>query len=263
MTESNFHIPQPRSMVPRPAQYEQRSVRYSAVPAPAVTGVTSVMATMPALELPANAILGPQRGLYRSFGKRVFDICFVVAIAPLAISLIGLASLFLMFEGGLPFYRQKRLGQNGKTFSILKLRTMVRDADGLLASYLEADPALRQEWDSTQKLKNDPRITTVGSFLRKTSLDELPQLWNVLKGEMSIVGPRPMMPDQLSLYGDARHYFSLKPGITGFWQVSERNESLFQLRMTLDAEYNRCVSLFQDLKVLVQTVGAVVRRTGY
>ncbi|MDX1786002.1 MAG: sugar transferase, partial [Roseovarius sp.] len=102
-----------------------------------------------------------------------------------------------------------------------------------------------------------------GAFLRKTSLDELPQLWNVLTGEMSLVGPRPMMVDQLPIYGDAQHYFSLRPGITGLWQVSERNESLFKLRVMLDEEYNRCMSLMQDLKVLLLTVGAVLKRTGY
>jgi len=205
----------------------------------------------------------PRQNFYRSTGKRVLDITFVLLTAPLALLLVGFSALLLWVEGGAPFYRQDRLGEGGTVFRILKLRTMVRDADAMLEKLLAEDDALRREWEATQKLKNDPRITRCGAFLRKTSLDELPQLWNVLTGEMSLVGPRPMMVDQLPIYGDAQHYFSLRPGITGLWQVSERNESLFKLRVMLDEEYNRCMSLMQDLKVLLLTVGAVLKRTGY
>ena len=140
---------------------------------------------------------------------------------------------------------------------------MVRDADAVLESYLAADPEMRREWDEIQKLRHDPRITRVGAVLRKTSLDELPQLWNVLIGDMSLVGPRPMLPEQLSLYGPSGAYFSLRPGITGLWQVSARNEEVFSFRSRVDATYARSVSLRQDLVLLVKTVGVVVRRTGY
>ena len=139
---------------------------------------------------------------------------------------------------------------------------MVRDADAVLESYLAANPAMRAEWDEMQKLKDDPRITRVGAFLRATSLDELPQLWNVLKGDMSLIGPRPMMPDQLEMYGDAKAYFALRPGITGLWQVSARNNSRFTYRNEVDAAYRRNLSLPMDLTILFKTVGVVLRRTG-
>ncbi|WP_138934077.1 sugar transferase [Roseovarius arcticus] len=200
---------------------------------------------------------------YRGLGKRVLDLALVALAAPIAAPLIGGAAALLWIEGGSPFYRQKRLGRAGETFSILKLRTMVRDADRLLETNLAADPALRAEWDKTQKLKHDPRITRLGSFLRKSSLDELPQLWNVLTGDMSLVGPRPMLPEQLPMYGDAAHYFALRPGITGYWQVSQRNESAFRARVALDAAYDVDISIREDAKILWRTIGAVIKRTGY
>lgn len=258
MTESNFHIPLRRPIPAAPIQgpFRHPQRRASGTPGPAAPEGRPQASAQGGGGASGNAI-------YRRAGKRIFDIGFVLAATPVALMLVGVSALLLWLEGGNPFYRQDRLGRGGRVFSILKLRTMVRDADRQLEAYLADDPALRHEWDTTQKLKNDPRITSVGSFLRKTSLDELPQLWNVLIGDMSIVGPRPMMPDQLELYGDPHHYFALKPGITGFWQVSERNNSIFQSRTTLDADYHRRLSLHQDFRVLFLTVGAVVRRTGY
>ncbi|MCI5101121.1 sugar transferase [Phaeobacter italicus] len=200
---------------------------------------------------------------YGRFGKRVLDILLVLIALPITLPLILLAALALWFEGGQPFYTQDRLGQRGRVFSILKLRTMVRNADQLLEEHLARDPEMRREWNETQKLKHDPRITPVGRFLRTTSLDELPQLWNVIIGEMSLVGPRPMLPDQLPLYGDARPYFLLKPGITGLWQVSVRNEGGFAVRAGSDASYCRTLSFLQDLAILWRTVGVVLRGTGY
>lgn len=204
----------------------------------------------------------PRTG-YRRIGKRVFDILLVLAFLPVYLPLIGVAAFLLFLEGGNPFYRQARLGLNGETFSILKLRTMVRDADKKLQDVLAKDPEMKREWDVSQKLKNDPRITRVGAMLRRTSMDELPQLWNVLKGEMSLVGPRPMMPDQLSLYGDPKHYFAVRPGITGYWQVDRRNESSFADRAHYDAAYDAEISLPKDARVLWQTIGVVLRRTGH
>jgi lipopolysaccharide/colanic/teichoic acid biosynthesis glycosyltransferase len=210
-----------------------------------------------------QASVKPAHSLYRGVGKRICDVLFVLATLPVSVPLIAFCALALALEGGRPFYRQDRLGRNGSRFSILKLRTMVRDADDLLASYLENDPVLREEWETTQKLKCDPRITSVGGFLRATSLDELPQLWNVLKGEMSLVGPRPMMPEQLPLYGDAHAYFAVQPGITGLWQVSARNENRFSVRCKVDAQYYSDMSLRFDIGLLIRTVGVVVRQTGY
>jgi len=132
----------------------------------------------------------------------------------------------------------------------------------LLEYHLRKDPEARREWDEAQKLKRDPRITRIGRFLRKSSLDELPQLWNVLKGDMSLVGPRPMMVDQEALY-PGRAYFELRPGITGPWQVSDRNESSFADRARFDNQYLDSLSLSVDLTILFRTVAVVLRCTGY
>ncbi|MBY6140886.1 sugar transferase [Leisingera daeponensis] len=202
-------------------------------------------------------------GPYAALGKRGLDLLFVLLSLPVVLPLIALCAAALWLEGGRPFYTQARLGRGGQLFRILKLRTMVRDADQLLQHYLKTDPELRREWDETQKLKNDPRITRVGRFLRATSLDELPQLWNVACGEMSLVGPRPMMPEQLPLYGDARAYFALRPGITGVWQVSVRNEGSFASRAQADAEYRQGLSLGSDLALIWRTAGVVLKGTGY
>lgn len=206
---------------------------------------------------------GQARGVYARVGKRALDLSLITLALPAVALVIGASALALWLEGGRPFYRQDRLGRNGERFSILKLRTMVRDADKCLEEVLAQDPEMRAEWDRTQKLKNDPRITRVGAFLRRTSLDELPQLWNVVKGDMSLVGPRPMLPEQLPLYGDSQDYFNLLPGITGIWQVSARNESSFAYRSETDSEYRRGLSLAMDVKLLFKTVGAVLRGTGY
>jgi lipopolysaccharide/colanic/teichoic acid biosynthesis glycosyltransferase len=191
----------------------------------------------------------------------VFDVLLVVLMAPVALPLILLLLIVVGRDGHSPLYRQHRVGRGGRIYSMLKIRTMVPDAETRLAAHLESDPEARQEWDSLQKLRRDPRVTRFGQFLRKSSLDELPQLWNVLKGDMSLVGPRPMMPDQAPLYpGEA--YYRLRPGITGFWQISDRNNSTFAARAVHDTAYAGRVSLRTDLGVLFSTVGVVVRGTG-
>lgn len=199
---------------------------------------------------------------YLNWGKRTLDVALVVLSMPVVLPLVLLFALLLWFEGGNPFYRQARIGKNGKEFSMLKLRSMVMDADARLARVLESDPEMRAEWETTQKLRNDPRVTPLGALLRQTSLDELPQLWNVLIGEMSLVGPRPMMPEQLALYGDPADYVALLPGLTGIWQVSTRNESHFSYRATIDADYRKTVSFKTDVTLLLKTVSVVLRRTG-
>lgn len=211
----------------------------------------------------AAAAKGRPVYLYRDMFKRLMDIVFVLLTLPFSLPLIGLCALALWLEGGNPFYTQDRLGAGGKRFSILKLRTMVRDADKVLENYLANDPAMRREWDALQKLRNDPRVTPIGRFLRVTSLDELPQLFNVLIGDMSIVGPRPMMPDQLEMYGDPAAYFALRPGITGLWQVSARNNSVFTYRNEVDSTYERALTLKLDLTILFKTIGVVLRPTGH
>lgn len=219
-------------------------------------------ALRPDFALPTPTQRKRDTGLYRSVGKRAFDLFLIVLSAPLSLTVTLLCALALWIEGGNPFYVQKRLGRDGKTFSILKLRTMTLDADRVLEEYLAKDPKMRREWDTLQKLRNDPRVTRVGKLLRSTSLDELPQLFNVIKGDMSIVGPRPMMPDQAEMYGDPQHYNALRPGITGAWQISTRNNNVFSYRNQIDAEYDRKLSFWGDIVILAKTVGVVLRRTG-
>jgi lipopolysaccharide/colanic/teichoic acid biosynthesis glycosyltransferase len=190
------------------------------------------------------------------------DICLTILLAPIAVPLIAFAALLIAMDGHNPFYSQQRVGKDGREFRIWKLRTMVHRADALLETYLAENPAARQEWNSTQKLKQDPRITKVGGLLRKISFDELPQLWNVFNGTMSLVGPRPMMLCQRDVY-HGNSYYNLRPGITGLWQISDRNEADFLERVYYDDVYDRTVSLKTDLAVLIATVGVVLRGTGY
>lgn len=204
------------------------------------------------------------KGLYARGGKRLFDIVLVVLMLPFALPLIGFFALILKMQGFSPFYVQRRLGRNGKEFNVLKLRTMYPGADAILQTILAADPAKRAEWDSTQKLKHDPRITPIGHILRKTSIDELPQLLNVLFGDMSLLGPRPMMINQAQLYGPSLpDYMAVRPGISGLWQVTERNDSDFRRRAQLDSAYVHTLSFRQDLWLVLQTARAVLRSTGY
>lgn len=202
-------------------------------------------------------------GLYRAFGKRVFDLVLVLAGAPLALPLVGVLWLLVRLDGGPGFYAHRRIGAGGRTFRCWKLRSMCTDADSRLAQLLARDPVAARQWARDCKLKNDPRITRFGHFLRKSSLDELPQLLNVLRGEMSLVGPRPVTRDELARYGvAARHYLSCRPGLTGLWQVSGRNDMAYAERVRLDSAYWRQHDLGLDLRILARTVLVVLRRTG-
>jgi exopolysaccharide production protein ExoY len=200
--------------------------------------------------------------LYRRGVKRSLDVSLALLTAPLVVPLILIMAIVIMIDGHNPFYSQMRVGRHGRIFRMWKLRTMVHDAEARLEDHLSEDPAARLEWDTTQKLKNDPRITLIGRVLRKTSLDELPQLWNVLIGDMSLVGPRPMMSSQRESY-TGLSYYNLRPGITGLWQISDRNNCEFVERVRYDNLYDRIVSLRTDLAVIVRTVGVVLRGTGY
>ena len=199
--------------------------------------------------------------LYRRVLKRWLDVGLVLMVVPFVVPVVLVLALVLKLTGHAPFFSQERVGKDGRIFRLWKLRTMVPDADARLQAHLLSDDAARQEWDAFQKLSRDPRITEFGQFLRKSSLDELPQLWNVLVGDMSLVGPRPMMVDQQDLYPGSA-YYALRPGLTGTWQISDRNHSTFAQRAEFDAEYERNLTFFRDLKILLATVGVVLRATG-
>jgi lipopolysaccharide/colanic/teichoic acid biosynthesis glycosyltransferase len=195
---------------------------------------------------------------------RLFDLlialCAVIFFAPL---LIGVAIALKLFEGGPALFEHQRIGLGGRTFRCLKFRSMVVDSEARLAEVLAADPSAREEWERDQKLRNDPRITPFGVFLRKSSLDELPQLFNVLAGDMSIVGPRPIVAAEVGRYG-ARFdsYRKVRPGITGLWQVSGRNDTSYRRRVAMDAVYARNKSLVLDMKIVMLTVPVVVFAKG-
>lgn len=201
---------------------------------------------------------------YRMFGKRLVDLTLALVMLPILTLFIALLVLLIRRDGGPGIYSQERVGRDGKRFACLKLRTMVVDAEQVLEDLCAADPDLAHEWHNNQKLANDPRITPIGKFLRATSLDELPQLYNVLKGDMSFVGPRPFMTNQELLYKSAggKAYFEVRPGITGPWQVLGRGETGFLDRIQFDQQYLLQHSLIYDLSLILKTVVVVLRRTG-
>lgn len=196
--------------------------------------------------------------------KRAMDITIAAAALILAAPFFLVVSLMVRADGGPAFYAHPRVGRGGRIFGCLKFRSMVVDSQARLDALLAADPAARAEWDATRKLKNDPRITRIGRFLRATSLDELPQLINVLRGEMAVVGPRPVTPAELDRYygAAAAHYLTVRPGITGLWQVSGRSETSYDQRVALDVAYVSQPSLLADIRILLKTPVAVLSRRG-
>ncbi len=200
---------------------------------------------------------------YEKYGKRVLDLTLAVLLVPILAPVIGMLWLLVRRDGGPGFFGHKRVGKNGDYFRCWKIRTMVVGAEQKLQTYLLENPAAAAEWARDQKLTDDPRVTKLGRFLRKTSLDELPQLLNVLKGEMSFVGPRPIVRDEIAKYGMAADiYLSQKPGITGLWQVSGRNDVTYDERVSMDIEYAQSLSALTDLKIIALTGTSVVGLTG-
>ena len=192
--------------------------------------------------------------------KRLFDIIFssLVLIFFSPIYLI-LALLIALSSQGPIFYVQKRVGKNHKTFNCLKFRTMINNADEVLESIMAQSPQLREEFENTFKLKEDPRITRIGKFLRLTSLDEFPQFWNVLKGDMSVVGPRPLVPQELYKYGDRiDRVLTIRPGITGLWQVSGRNDIPYPQRVNIDVYYVNYYNWWLDFWIIFKTIGVII-----
>ena len=211
---------------------------------------------------PAN--LGPLISPYAAT-KRTLDILGAIVLAavfsPLILAIVIVA--LLRWEGGSIIYKHRRICRDGRSFECLKFRTMVPNADQVLRELLERDPAIKAEWVRDHKLRCDPRVTRLGRFLRRTSLDELPQLWNVLRGEMSLVGPRPVVREELLRYGrNVRTYLSAKPGITGLWQVKGRNDTDYRRRVVLDTYYVRNQNLMLDLYILLKTTRVVLGGSG-
>ncbi|NVO27981.1 sugar transferase [Donghicola sp. C2-DW-16] len=200
---------------------------------------------------------------YEGALKRVADIVLAILLLPILLPIIGVFYLIVRMDGGPGFYGHTRVGREGKPFKCWKLRSMVTDSQTRLAEYLASNPEAAAEWERDFKLRNDPRITRIGNFLRKSSLDELPQIWNVLKGEMSLVGPRPVTKEELVRYGAQQWaYLMMRPGVTGLWQVSGRNDISYDERVALDARYCREVSPVKDIVILFSTIGAITNRTG-
>lgn len=204
-------------------------------------------------------------GKYSAYFKRAFDLIFSILLLPVLAPLIGVIWLLVKRDGGPGFFTQERVGQNGKKFICWKVRTMAIDAEKILKDMCDSNPEIAADWAKNQKLKNDPRITKIGAFLRSTSLDELPQLWNVLKGDMSLVGPRPFMTSQEQGYRSAggKLYFEMRPGVTGFWQIEGRGVTTFNDRIPYDDSYRANLSFLTDAVLILKTVAVIFRRTGH
>lgn len=207
----------------------------------------------------SNATVDPAEEPLKRSMDMILTVMIILALAPALL----LIAFMVRRDGGPAFFAHTRIGRNGEPFKCLKFRTMVMNADKILEDVLTEDAEAREEWERDFKLRNDPRITRLGRFLRTTSLDELPQLFNVLRGEMSLVGPRPIIRDEVCRYGGAFHdYARCRPGITGAWQVSGRNDVSYTSRVKLDQDYAQFWSIGTDIAVLWKTVFVVIKRRG-
>lgn len=206
---------------------------------------------------PLGSVLGGQL-------KRALDVFgALVALVLLAPLFLMVAAIMKLSDPGPVFFAHSRIGHGGRSFLCLKFRTMVTDSPEVLARHLAASSAATDEWEATRKLRNDPRVTPLGEILRKTSLDELPQLLNILRGEMSFVGPRPVVLAEIERYGASRDcYLCARPGLTGLWQVSGRNDVSYQARVGFDQQYAETWSLWNDFKIVLRTIPAVMKSEG-
>lgn len=214
-------------------------------------------------DVPACDPPGSEVRLYGSV-RRATDILIAGGTILFILPLLALISILVWLQdGGAPIYAQERIGRGGRIFRCYKFRSMVVDSRACLERLLTESPEAREEWERDHKLRRDPRITPIGGFLRKSSLDELPQLFNVLGGSMSLVGPRPIVASEVARYGRRIiHYYAVRPGITGLWQVSGRNDVSYRRRVALDCAYVKHRSLMMDLKILTATVPIVLMRRG-
>ena len=207
---------------------------------------------------------GPEQTFRYRLIKRSFDLLLAILCLPVLLPLIALVALAIRISSPGPiFFSHRRIRGHGRFFSMWKFRTMCVNSAEVLENYLAAHPSARAEWKKDHKLKHDPRVTKVGEFLRRTSLDELPQIWNVLTGSMSLVGPRPIVAAEVEKYGDCfADYCTVKPGVTGLWQVSGRSRVSYPERVLLDRQYARTWSLSGDLRILLRTLSSVVNQDG-
>ncbi len=202
---------------------------------------------------------------YRHWFQEFYNYILGVLLLPFLLLVIGVIALFIKSESSGPvFFRHNRIGKKGRTVPIFKFRSMYQDADIRLATLLGENKEIKAEWENNFKLKNDPRITKVGRFLRKTSLDELPQIFNVLRGDMHFVGPRPVIQEEIDRYykDDVEYYYMVKPGITGLWQVSGRSDTDYDFRVNIDKWYELNWSLWLDITILIKTIKVVLKRDG-
>jgi len=196
--------------------------------------------------------------------KEVFNILFYLFLFIITLPILVSIYLYIKFkENTNPIFTQLRVGQNGKLFRLYKFKTMVDDNENILKEYLNNNKEAKKEWEKYKKLKNDPRITKIGKFLRKTSLDELPQIINILKRDMNLIGPRPYLLEEIENTEFYNLYITIKPGLSGLWQVSGRNEVSFQNRIKLDTFYIKNHSLYMDIYIFLKTIKIVLQKTGY
>ena len=220
------------------------------------------------LDLSSNTRISPrsldQNLVSKDRLARVLDISLILLAAPyMILAFLIIAISIKMDSPGPVFYRQARIGRSGRKFHVFKFRTMVQNADQVLQDHLDKSPQLKAQWATTHKLKQDPRVTRLGALLRKSSLDELPQLWNILKGEMSLVGPRPIVDAEVEKYGKCFNFYTqVRPGLTGLWQVSGRNDTTYKQRVELDEYYVRNRGLKLYFQILWKTVFVVLKKDG-
>ncbi|MGV1760057.1 sugar transferase [Rhizobium sp. A22-96] len=211
-----------------------------------------------------TARAAPSRKMYSQAIKRLIDATLaVIALVVLAPMILMVVAILLVTQGRPIFHSHRRIGRHGVLFSCFKFRTMVVNSEEVLARHLDTNPALRAEWNATRKLKDDPRVTPFGQLLRKNSVDEIPQLLNVIRGEMSLVGPRPIVTSEAELYGvHFVDYMRVRPGLTGLWQVSGRSDTSYDTRVELDTRYVTEQSLVGDIVIMAKTIPAVLTSRG-
>jgi lipopolysaccharide/colanic/teichoic acid biosynthesis glycosyltransferase len=211
-----------------------------------------------------SAERGFSSGIYRQTGKRLLDLILSMLLMPVLLPVMAVIWGLIRRDGGHALFIQPRVGRDGRVFQCLKFRSMVPDAERVLEDLCASNPDIAAEWHTHQKLAHDPRITPIGKLLRRTSLDELPQIFNVLLGDMSLVGPRPFLPAQKALYDAAggRAYYRLRPGVTGLWQIFSRHDTTLAARVRFDETYGQNLSLAGDLSLVLRTAKVVLRHTG-